>query len=413
MEPTTRRSTPLRLLFALLAVFMVGICLGGTTVFLAYILPNTLQGKTTVLVAPPTAVPPTHAPTAIPPTIAPPSSSIYAEQESLDAITTQIYQQVSPSVVHVVSRQQVFSFFSGSTSQEGTGSGFVYNADGTIVTNYHVVENADQLDVVLSTGESVPATVIGTDSLYDLAVLRIQASSPLTPLELGDSDAVQVGQTVIAIGNPFGLDRTLTTGVVSALGRLLETDSGAVIGEAIQTDAAINPGNSGGPLLDTHGRVIGINTAINSPTGGSVGIGFAVPANVVQRVVPEILTNGFYAHPDLGLAVLELGTEVTGGSDKTSRGLLVVQVDSGGPAEQAGLQPANITQQRRGYVISGGDTIVSVDGQDVFSRHDLMVYLETHHQPGDQVTLRVIRDDNSIDVVVTLGSSASPSLNPR
>lgn len=408
MEPTGR-PTPLRFLFVVLAMFLTGICLGGTAVFFAYILPNTLQGTA----ARPVVALPTAAPTAIPPTLAPLDPAIYGGQEGLDAILSHLYEQVGPSVVYVISRQQVFSFFYGDTSREGTGSGFVYSSDGTIVTNYHVIQNADEIDVTLATGETVPAQVAGVDSLYDLAVLKIQASGALTPLPMGDSGTLQVGQTVIAIGNPFGLERTLTTGVVSALGRLLETESGALIGEAIQTDAAINPGNSGGPLLDIRGNVIGINTAINSPSGGSVGIGFAVPSNVVQRVVPEILANGFYAHPDLGLAVLELGTEVSAADDGASRGLLVVQMQSGGPAETAGLKAADVSQQRGRYFFSGGDTIVAVDGQEVYSRRDLLIYLDSHHRPGEQVTLRVMRDGSPVDVVVTLGSSASPSLNPR
>ncbi|MBN1312280.1 MAG: trypsin-like peptidase domain-containing protein [Anaerolineae bacterium] len=406
---STNRSTPLRFLFIALAVFLVGICLGGTTVFFAYILPNTLQGTGAAFLE--TA--PAATPTSIPPTQAPLDPAVYTEQDSMDAILSHLYKQAGPSVVYVISRQQVYSFFYGDTSREGTGSGFVYDSDGVIVTNYHVIEGADEIDVVLATGETVPAQVIGVDGLYDLAVLKIEAGSELVPLAMGDSDTLQVGQTVIAIGNPFGLERTLTTGVVSALERLIETESGALIGEAIQTDAAINPGNSGGPLLDTRGNVIGINTAINSPSGGSVGIGFAVPSNVVQRVVPEILTNGFYPHPDLGLAVLELGTEVNIGNDGTSRGLLVVQMDRGGPAEAAGLEAAEISRQRGRYFFSAGDIITAVDGQEVYSRRDLMVYLDTNHRPDDRVTLRVLRDGSPVDIQVVVGTSASPSLNPR
>lgn len=410
METTTpSRSTPLRFLFIVLAVFLIGICLGGTAVFFAYILPATLQST----VAMPATAAPTAAPTPIPPTHVPLDPAVYTGQDGMDAIFTHLYEQVGPSVVYVISRRQVYSFFYGDTSREGTGSGFVYSSDGTIVTNYHVIEGADEIDVVLSTGESAPAQVVGVDSLYDLAVLKIQADSALVPLAMGNSDALQVGQTVIAIGNPFGLERTLTTGVVSALGRLLETESGALIGEAIQTDAAINPGNSGGPLLDTRGNVIGINTAINSPSGGSVGIGFAVPSNVVQRVVPEILASGFYPHPDLGLAVLEMGTELSAGDDGASRGLLIVQMQNGGPADVAGLKAANVSQQRGRYVFSGGDTIVAVDGQEVYSRRDLLIYLDTRYRPNDQVTLRVLRDGNPVDITVVLGASASPSLNPR
>src|SRR5690606_9522288 len=201
-----------------------------------------------------------------------------------------LYERVSPSVVHIISRTQTLSPFFGMRAREGTGSGFFYDTQGHIVTNYHVIERAFEVDVVLVTGDSVPAQIVGVDPYNDLAVLKVDAPADVTvPLEMGDSDALRVGQTVVAIGNPFGLERTLTVGIVSALGRRLETEAGALVGQAIQTDAAINPGNSGGPLLDTRGRVIGVNTAINSPTGASVGIGFAVPASVIKRVVPELI----------------------------------------------------------------------------------------------------------------------------
>jgi S1-C subfamily serine protease len=224
------------------------------------------------------------------------------------------------------------------------------------------------------------------------------------PLEYGSSSEIRVGQTVVAIGNPFGLDRTLTTGIVSALGRRLQTQQGALVGQAIQTDAAINPGNSGGPLLDMRGRVIGINTAINSPTGASVGIGFAVPVDVIKRVVPELIANGRYAHPDIGLQVAELGTEVTPGSDSVSRGLLIVDVESGGPADQAGLQAAQVSARRGRYVFSGGDIIVAINGQPMYSRDDMLIYLEDHFRPGDVITVTIVRNRQTQDVSLTLSA---------
>jgi S1-C subfamily serine protease len=221
---------------------------------------------------------------------------------------------------------------------------------------------------------------------------------------LGDSSSLKVGQTVIAIGNPFGLDRTLTTGVISALGRRIETDAGTAIGQAIQTDAAINPGNSGGPLLDAHGRVVGINTAINSPSGGSVGIGFAVPVNIIKQVVPSLISQGHYTHPSLGVQVAELGTEVRSNNVNLQQGLLIVQLDSSGAAEKAGLQAATITAQRGRYVINGGDVITAVGGKPITSRNDLLLVLEENYHPGDAVDVTVVRDGKTITQTVTLGS---------
>ncbi|MBZ0297063.1 MAG: trypsin-like peptidase domain-containing protein [Anaerolineae bacterium] len=331
----------------------------------------------------------------------------YAELDAADQVLSNLYDRVSPSVVHVISRQEAYSPFFGTTSREGTGSGFVYDTAGHIITNNHVIDSASEIDVLLADGTSFPAQLVGTDRYYDLAVLQIQAGTDqLTPLELGDSDSLRVGQSVIAIGNPYGLERTLTTGIVSALGRRLETEQGALIGQAIQTDAAINPGNSGGPLMDLRGRVIGINTAINSPSGGSVGIGFAVPANVIHRVAPELINSGHYQHPSLGLDVIELGTEISP-INGIERGLLVAQLDVGGPAEQAGLQATQIGRQRGRYVFSGGDIIVGIDDQSAQSRSDMLVYLDEHYRPGDQVTLSVVRDAETITVPVTLGAQSS------
>jgi S1-C subfamily serine protease len=288
--------------------------------------------------------------------------------------------------------------------QEGTGSGFVYDDNGHIVTNNHVIAGATDITVLLANGISLPAQVVGTDNYYDLAVLRVDVPpGTLTPLELGDSSALQVGQSVIAIGNPFGLDRTLTTGVISALERRIDTE-GSVIGQAIQTDAAINPGNSGGPLLDLRGRVVGINTAINSPSGGSVGIGFAVPVNIVSHVIPSLISTGRFIHPTLGIQVAELGTEVRMSADTVQSGLLIVDVAVGSTAQAAGLQPATVTVQRRRYVINGGDIITAIDGQPLVSRNDLLLYLEENRVPGDTVTLSIIRNGAPLEVTMTVGA---------
>lgn len=331
--------------------------------------------------------------------------NLYAEMDARDQVIINLYDRVSPSVVHIISRQQNLNFFFGAYSSEGTGSGFLIDTAGHVLTNNHVVANASEIDVILATGDTVPATLVGVDRENDLAVLKIDIAPELAvPLEYGNSSDVRVGQTVVAIGNPFGLDRTLTTGIISALGRRLQTSQGALVGQAIQTDAAINPGNSGGPLLDMRGRVIGINTAINSPTGGSVGIGFAVPVDVIKRVVPELIAHGRYPHPDIGLQVAELGTEVTPGRDSVARGLLIVDVTTNGPADAAGLRAAQVSARRGRYVFSGGDIIVAIDGQPVYSRDDLLIYLEDHFRPGDVVTVTIVREGQTQDVTLTLSA---------
>jgi S1-C subfamily serine protease len=376
---------------SLLCLLIVGMLFGGLLV-LRY-MPVNAQGA-----APPIeqAINPT-------PTLLP--DSVYNDLDARDKATINLYQRVSPSVVHVSSSSQSFNPFYGTTAQEGTGSGFIYDKQGHIITNNHVIAGADQLDVLLSTGESFPAKVVGADKYYDVAVIQIDAPADrLLPLELGDSSQILVGQTVIAIGNPFGLDRTMTTGIISALGRRLETDQGALLGQAIQTDAAINPGNSGGPLLDARGRVIGMNTAINSPSGGSVGIGFAVPVNVVKRVVPDLIAKGSYAHASLGIQVAELGTEISASANGgVTSGLLIVDMDSGGPADKAGLQAAQISTRRGRYVFSGGDIIVAINGQPVTTRNDMLVYIDSNFRPGDPITLTVMRNNQRVDVPVMLG----------
>jgi S1-C subfamily serine protease len=222
-------------------------------------------------------------------------------------------------------------------------------------------------------------------------------------VELGSSSDLRVGQRVIAIGNPFGLDRTLTTGVISALGRTIERESGPALGEAIQTDAAINPGNSGGPLLDSRGRVIGINTAIQSPTGASVGIGFAVPVDIIKRVVPELIARGRYPHPTLGFDAYELTYEVRPNPDGPQKGLWVVRVAPGGPADRAGLQAAALRRDVRGrLIIVGGDIVTAIDGRPIATRDDLTLYLEAHKRVGDQVQLTVVRGSETLTLTATL-----------
>jgi len=338
------------------------------------------------------------------PTPLPPEAREAFDRE--EEVIINVYERVSPAVVHITSRTIVLSFFWGPLPQEGTGSGFIIDKQGHIVTNYHVIEDAESIEVTLADGTRASATVVGTDPPNDLAVIKIDVPpEKLVPVELGDSSTLRVGQRAIAIGNPFGLDRTLTMGVISALGRPLKTESGRVIYNVIQTDAAINPGNSGGPLLDSQGRVIGVNTAIYSPSGGSVGVGFAIPVNTVKRVVPELIAHGRYPHPWLGI----LGYSVTPSLAQAlklpvNHGILIARVYRDSPAHQAGLRGGRrqiyVGNQR---VIVGGDIITAIDGHELKDSEALTSYLEEETKVGQQVELTVWRGDKQLQITVTLG----------
>jgi S1-C subfamily serine protease len=344
-----------------------------------------------------------------------PATTILDEQQAVNALEAQIidvYDQASPAVVNITNRSYVYYRFMGAVPEEGTGSGFVYDTQGHIVTNYHVIANAEELLVTLASGQVYDATVVGSDPANDLAVIRIDAGDDLPdPLALGNSDQLQVGQSVLAIGNPYGLQQTLTTGVVSALGRVIEgAEDDSFIGEAIQTDAAINPGNSGGPLLDLQGRVIGVNSQIISPSGASSGIGFAVSANTVLRVVPELISRGYYAHPWLGADMIPLSSSVArvlrdaGVDVPVDTGLLVIDVTTRGPADQAGLQGGTQWARVGRYQLPvGGDIITAIDGLPTADLEALTVYLETETAIGDTVDLTVLRDGEEVTIPVTLG----------
>jgi 2-alkenal reductase len=297
------------------------------------------------------------------------------------------------------------------------GSGFVYDEQGHIITNYHVVEGAKQVEIDFTTGYKVYGTVIGTDLDSDLAVVKVDVpASELTPLPLGDSDNLQVGQTVIAIGNPFGLSGTMTTGIVSALGRTLDSQRDApsggffTAGDIIQTDAAINPGNSGGPLFDLSGRVIGVNRAIRTTgfttTGEPVnsGIGFAISINIVKRVVPYLIAEGKYDYPYLGISSVDeltlLQIEALGLQSYT--GAYVISVTPNGPADKAGLLAGDQVTSVEG-LNAGGDLIIAIDGQTVLRFDDLLKFLINNKGPGDTVVLTVLRGEEKVDLNVTLG----------
>ncbi len=326
-----------------------------------------------------------------------------------EQLVTSVYEQWADSVVNVTSRTITYDFFFRPVPQEGSGSGFMWDTQGHIVTNNHVVEGAEEVQVTLADETSVPADVVGVDPQNDLAVLRIDVpAEKLAPIPLGQTTDLRVGQRVLAIGNPFGrFERTLTTGVISALGRIIENDD--FLGEVIQTDAAINPGNSGGPLLDSQGRLIGVNTAIFSPSGTSAGIGFAIPVSTVQRVVSVLIEQGRYPHPWLGVQRFDITPDLAerfrrGGLDLgVERGVLVVGVYRGTPAAQAGIQGGTQRVRIGNLVLPiGGDIIVGIDGTSVQEERDLNIYLEENTQVGQTVELTIVRDGEEMTVPVIL-----------
>lgn len=311
--------------------------------------------------------------------------------------TIAVFEKAARSVVFITNtaiRRGPFSLDLFEVPQ-GSGSGFVWNKAGHIVTNFHVVYGADAINVVLADGADHPAKVVGADPDHDLAVLQIQApAETLVPLPIGSSRDLRVGQKVLAIGNPFGLDHTLTTGVVSALGRTIKSLTDRTIEGVIQTDAAINPGNSGGPLLDSFGRLIGINTQIYSPSGAYAGIGFAVPVDTINRIVPELIRYGKPIRPGLGIAMIPDAIARRWGLD----GVVVGRVMPGSAAERAGLRGA---KEQRGGRVELGDVITAADGEPVRSADDLLRILD-RHKVGDRVTFEVLRDGRRRSVTATL-----------
>ena len=347
-------------------------------------------------------------------TASPVATPIPDETEAVNALESQViavYEAVSPAVVNITNRSYAYDMFMRAVPQEGSGSGFVHDTQGHIVTNYHVVENAEELLVTLAGDQVYEAEIVGTDAANDLAVIRIDAGENLPePVTVGDSDELRVGQFVVAIGNPFGLEQTLTTGVVSALGRVIESpEDNRFIGEAIQTDASINPGNSGGPLLDLTGHVVGVNSQIISTSGSSSGIGFAVSSNTVRRVVPELIARGSYPHPWLGTQMLSLapGTaealRQAGMDVPVDTGLLVLEVVEGAPADAAGIRGGSRVARIGNYGVPlDGDIIIAVNDEPVDDFEDLTVYLETQTAVGDTVTLTIIRGGEEQTISLTL-----------
>jgi S1-C subfamily serine protease len=316
-----------------------------------------------------------------------------------------VYHKAIPSVVNITSKTVAYDFFYGPVPQEGQGSGFIIDKEGHVLTNYHVVGDASQVEVTLHNKKTYKAEVIGRDRGHDLAVVKIDAPG-VVPAVLGDSKNLQVGQKTFAIGNPFGLAGTMTRGIISSL-RPIRSPEGGYIEEAIQTDAAINPGNSGGPLLNSHGEVIGINSLI--ATGGSnqsAGIGFAIPINTAKAVLNDLITLGTVRRPSLGIQTLPIGPELAQEMGLPSDyGVLIVRTVPGGAAEQAGLRGGN----QRAYlgstpIMIGGDLIVAIDGDPIGEQQDLANAMNKH-RAGDTVTVTIYRNKRKMDVKVVLGEA--------
>ncbi|OGN92269.1 MAG: hypothetical protein A2Y88_12535 [Chloroflexi bacterium RBG_13_48_10] len=365
------------------------------------------------------------------------SSAITSGSELLaayeDALSN-VYETVSPQVVNIMvtseanlsdlqnipGLEDIPGFQDIPESQipdftQGVGSGFIWDTDGNIVTNNHVVDSATDIQVTFSDGTTLPATVVGTDPYSDLAVIKVDAAAEqLKPVTMGDSTQVKVGEIAIAIGNPYGLEGTMTVGNVSALGRNLpssrtDQNSGATysIPLVIQTDASVNPGNSGGVLVNDQGEVIGVTSAIESSSGSSAGIGFAIPAEIVVKVVPSLISNGKYDHPYLGISGLSMTPDIAEAMDlpADTRGALVQQVSSDGPSDKAGLQPSTTTVTINGTEGTvGGDVITAIDGQPIKNMSDIIAYLAIHTQVGQSVNLTILRDGQTQNIEVTLGS---------
>ncbi len=379
----------------------------------------------------------TEAPKVSSPTQSPPVQSANPAGASSDLLAAyqgtleEIYTKVSPSVVNIRVVQKIspsnsafpeipgFPFFElpqGKAPQQqyqsALGSGFVWDQDGHIVTNNHVISGADKIEVAFSDGTILPAQVIGTDPDSDLAVLKVEApASALLPVTMGDSTVVKVGELAIAIGNPFGLEGTMTAGIISAVGRSLPADENSTqsytIPDVIQTDAPVNPGNSGGVLVDTQGQVLGVTSAIESPVRASAGIGFAIPAAIVKNVVPALITDGRYIHTWLGISGTSLIPELATAMklDASQRGALIEEILPNSPAENAGLRGSSSQVTLDGQTINvGGDVITKIDDQTVAGIEDVIAYLARNTKVGQKVTLTILRDGNQETVEVSLAA---------
>lgn len=336
-------------------------------------------------------------------TAIPSKATIQDVMEIEENTVINVYDQIGPSVVHITTTTLSTDFFMRDIPQEGVGSGIILTVDGYILTNAHVVEDAENVEVTLSDGEVAFAEIVGKDPTTDIAVVKIKSKSRLSPAVLGDSDSLRVGQLAIAIGNPFGLDNTITVGVISALDRTLRSRNNFEIQGIIQTDASINPGNSGGPLLNSRGEVIGINTAIFSPIKGSIGIGFAIPINSAREVAEALITHGKVIRPWLGITgytITEHSSEVLDLPVKT--GVIIASVVEGGPADIAGLKGGeDLTVVGSRAIVVGGD-IITKFGETEINTMDELVEAILEHEVGDEVKIEYRRNDKKGDTTVEL-----------
>lgn len=319
-------------------------------------------------------------------------SSIAAVVTEDEKNNIELYQRLAPGVVNISSTVLEHDFFFNIVPRQGAGSGSIIDSRGYILTNHHVIEDASKLEVTLANGKKYSARLVGSDPDVDLAVVKIDShKEDLIVIPMGSSENLKVGQKAIAIGNPFGLGQTLTTGVVSSVGRTLRSSNDVLVEDIIQTDASINPGNSGGPLIDSSGKMIGINTAIFSPTGASIGIGFAIPVDTAKRVVNDLIEKGYYAYPWLGATLMTLSQDFAEALKLTvSSGVMVVKVFPKGPADKAGLKGGNTRAQvGNNIIVVGGDVLVKMNGEPV-SDADLVIRKVRRMRPGDRVELELI-----------------------
>jgi len=319
----------------------------------------------------------------------------------IEKATIKIFEESSPSVAFITTSQVRRNYWSRNEMEipQGSGSGFIWDEDGHIVTNFHVIEGSSRIKVTLANQKSYDATLVGSEPSKDLAVLKINPrEATLQPIKVGSYSELKVGQSAYAIGNPFGLDHSLTTGIISALGREITTNTGRTIKDVIQTDAAINPGNSGGPLLDSSSRLIGVNTMIYSPSGASAGIGFSIPVDVVNWVVPDIIKYGEVRKPVLGISLIHPQYA----SRMELDGVMVSEVMKNTGAEKAGLR--GFIRNREGYIEELGDIIVAINDQKITSHNDLFLELEKY-SPDDKILVKYIRNDKTYETDLVLGSS--------
>ena len=326
------------------------------------------------------------------------NNTILAESKTLSLI--EIFEKAEPGVVRVnIQKNQT------ENDVGGVGSGFVFDKKGHIITNAHVIDDATKTIVTFLDGRSYIAEIIGIDESTDIGVIKVNADLKLLhPLSLGDSSNLKVGESITAIGNPFGLSGSMTSGIISQMGRLLPSDSGFSIPDVIQTDAAINPGNSGGPLLNMRGEVVGINTAIQSTTGEFTGVGFAIPSQTVAKIVPTLISEGEYKHPWIGISGRDIDPDTANVLGlKDTLGFLIITVVEDSPASNAGLIGSNKTIQVEGREYSiGGDIIISVDGIDVRKIDDILIHLQRDKTVGDEMVLEILRDNRTTNITIIL-----------